>query len=148
MYVDSNLLVLLVVGLLDRDLVGRHRRTRQFTVEDYDLLRRMVVDAGTLLVTPNTLTEASNLLGYHDEPQRSRLMDTLGALIDGSEESFVPSEVAIRNAAFPRLGLTDAGLLEAISAKNPLLTADAALYVAALGIDDAAAINFNHRRTF
>ena len=146
MYVDANLLVLLVVGIFDRGLVGRHRRTRQFRAEDYDLLSHVVANVGTILVTPNTLTEASNLLGYHSEPQRGQLMKTLRALLDDVEESFVPSKVAARQDAFPRLGLTDAGLLESISERKPLLTADADLYVTALGKNSKAAVNFHHLR--
>lgn len=98
MYVDSNLLVLLVVGLLDRDLVARHRRTRQFTAEDCDLLIRMVVDAETLSVTPSTLTGASNLLRYHDEPQRSQL----AVLVRGDFDSRVSRSKRITSVAMDR----------------------------------------------
>ena len=146
LFIDANLIVLLVVGLVSRDLIGRHRRTREFAVEDYDRLRQAISRVGSIRVTPNTLTEASNLLGQHGEPQRSRLLRTLGALIEQSPETVVASAVAARHDVFPRLGLTDAALLDVVSADAPLLTVDLDLHVAALASGDEASFNFNHWR--
>lgn len=60
--IDANLLVLLVVGAVDRRLVGKHRRVRSFEPEDYDLLLDLLQAPQPAVVTPNTLTEVSNLL--------------------------------------------------------------------------------------
>ena len=146
LFIDANLIVLLVVGFAGRELIARHRRTRTFTVEDYDRLSQAISRVGELRMTPNTLTEASNLLGQHGEPQRSRLLLTLRALIERSPETVVASVDAARSAAFPRLGLTDAVLLEVVSADAPLLTVDLDLYAAALASGEEAAINFNRWR--
>ena len=146
LFIDANLIVLLVVGLVGRDLIARHRRTRTFADEDYDRLIRAISTVGNIQVTPNTLTEASNLLGQHGEPQRSRLLLMLRALIEQSPETVVASADAARHDLFPRLGLTDAALLEVVSADAPLLTTDLNLYVAALAGGEEAAINFNHWR--
>ena len=146
LFIDANLIVLLVVGLVGRDLIARHRRTRTFAVEDYDRLIRAISLVGELRVTPNTLTEASNLLGQHGEPQRSRLLLKLRGLIEQSPETVVASVDAARRDVFPRLGLADAALLEIVSADAPLLTVDLDLYVAALASGEEAAINFNHWR--
>ena len=127
-------------------MTAKHRRTRRFTVEDYDRLIRATSPVDKLRVTPNTLTEASNLLGQHGEPQRPQLLLTLRALIERSPETVIASEDAVRRDAFPRLGLGDAALLEAVSADAPLLTVDFDLYVAALASGEESAINFNHWR--
>lgn len=144
MFIDSNLLVLLAVGATDRKLVSKHRRLRRFEVADYDRLVAMIHNVDKVLVTPNTLTEASNLIGQHGEPERSKCYDTLRLLIEESREVVVHSVTASRNAAFSRLGLTDAALLEAISPKRPLLTVDLPLYAAALAGGEESAINFVH----
>ena len=104
LFIDANLIVLLVVGLVGRDLIARHRRTREFGVEDYDRLSQAIARVGNIRVTPNTLTEASNLLGQHGEPQRSRLLRMLRALIEQSPETVVASVEAARHDVFPRLG--------------------------------------------
>ena len=76
-FLDTNLLVLLVVGSESRDLISKHRRLEHYSSEDYDILYRLLEDADELFVTPNTLTEASNLVSQHREPERSLLMRRL-----------------------------------------------------------------------
>lgn len=145
-FVDANLLVLLVAGSVDRELIARHRRLRRFTAADYDVLRRMAREVGRVFVTPNTLTEASNLLAQHREPDRSHLLDGLRALIEESEEIVVRSAEASSNAEYVRLGLTDAALLEAVTADTPVLTVDLDLYRAAWRKQPDAAVNFAQYR--
>ena len=144
LFVDANLLVLLVVGSTDTRLITKHRRLQTFEPEDYEHLRAMVFRANCVLVTPNTLTEASNLLGQHGEPERSRFFDTLKSLIELSKEIVVTSADASRNSHFHRLGLTDAALLEAVSGDAPLVTVDLDLYLAAAAKDPNCAVNYRH----
>lgn len=142
-FVDANLLVLLVVGNVDTDLIAKHRRLRGYSVADYEILLAVLFSsANRIFVTPNTLTEASNLLGQHGEPERSLLMAGLRLLIDASEEIVVSSTQAAASPDFGRLGLSDAALLEAINENTPLVTADLNLYLAALGKGDNVAIYF------
>ena len=147
LFIDASLLVLLVVGSVGRELISKHRRLRgAYTAEDYDILVDLISPVDRVLVTPNTLTEASNLLGHHAEPERSRFFDKLRILIQKSEEIVVASEAASGNSAFRRLGLTDAALLEVITTESPLLTADLDLYLAAVAKGNEAAVNFTHHR--
>lgn len=143
-FVDANLLVLLVAGALDPDIIARHRRLRTFGLEDLERVREMVSRFECVLVTPNTLTEASNLLGQHGEPERSRLFTTLRILIGESHEVVVASAEAAGHPSFPRLGLTDAGLLGVVSRETPLVTVDLDLYLAASKEDPSSAVNYRH----
>ena len=145
-FVDANLLVLLVIGHHDPGLIAKHRRTKAFVLEDYSLLRQVLGRFRGVLVTPNTLTETSNLLSQHGEPVRSSLLKALRRMIYNTREVVVASEQAARNQAFDRLGLTDAALLEIISPETPLLTVDLQLYVEALNGGQNRAFNFNHMR--
>ena len=141
-FIDSNLLVLLAVGAVDRTLIGKRRRVREFTPDHYDRLIVMAA-AGPVSVTPNTLSEASNLLKDRDD---TRFQEALGAIVRDSAETTVPSERAVRDSAFPRLGLADAVLLEAISPDRPLLTTDKDLYDTAIRRAPEAAFNFWHEQ--
>lgn len=143
-FLDANLLVLLVVGATDRRLIAKHRRLSTFREEDYDILIDMVGNVDEILVTPNTLTEASNLLAYHYEPERSRLFGVLRSLVEKQEEVVVTSRAASHNKEFIRLGLTDAALLEVVSNSNPLVTVDLDLYLAAISKEAESAYNFRH----
>ncbi len=97
-------------------------------------------------MTPNALTEASNLLSQHGEPERSHLLKALRRLIENTDEVIVASVQASRHPSFHRLGLTDAALLEIVSPEAPLLTVDLQLYVEALKGGKYRALNFNHIR--
>ena len=155
-FVDANLLVLFVVGITDKQLIGKHRRLKRFSAEDYERLIELIASVtvsgrpagwtGAVLVTPNTLTEASNLLAQHNDPERSRFMKTLRLLIEGSQEVVVKSVTASRSHVFTRLGLADAALLEVVSSETPLVTVDLPLYIAVAKKDYRAAVNFTHHQ--
>ena len=128
--IDANLLSLLVVGTVDRRLVGKHRRVRIFEPEHYDLLLDLLYQTHQpAVVTPNTLTEVSNLL---EDGQDKRFLRQLKEFVEASEEIVVASCTATNNRAYERLGLSDAVLLEIASAERPLVTVDLDLYHATL----------------
>ena len=145
-FLDANLFVLLVVGSVGRDLIEKHRRLRAYSTEDYEILIDLLDRVERVFVTPNTLTETSNLLAQHAEPERSRFFDRLRFIIQESEEIVVASAVASSNSAFNRLGLTDAALLEVVTPETPLVTVDLDLYLAANASGQEAALNFTHLR--
>ena len=90
-FVDAGLLTLLVVGSLEPELITRHRRLQGYFIKDFDILNNLLSNVEKIFVTPNTLTEASNLLAHHGEPERSRLLEYLRLLIERSEEIVVVS---------------------------------------------------------
>ena len=143
-FIDANLLVLLIVGSVGRDLIAKHRRLKKFTVEDFDRLINLINRVDRVFVTPNTLTETSNLLAQHGEPERSRFFDRLQFIIQESKEIVVASTVAARNNAFKQLGLTDSALLEAATPETPIVTVDLDLFHAALEKGQDTAVNFTH----
>lgn len=145
-FVDSNLLVLLVVGSFDRALIQKHRRLQEYGPSDFDVLVEIVREYGLIYVTPNTLTEASNLIAQHGEPQRTQLLETLRLAIGRSEEIVVASTIASQRTEFQRVGLADAVLLEAIGPDRPLLTAELELYLAAIEQNGDSALLLAHFR--
>jgi hypothetical protein len=61
LFLDSNLLLLLLIGAVERGLVIRFKRTRVFLQEDYDLLCDVVAQFTRVVTTPHVLAEVSNL---------------------------------------------------------------------------------------
>lgn len=145
-FLDANLLVLLVVGSESRELIPKHRRLEHHSEEDFDILLELLENADRLYVTPNTLTETSNLLGQHREPERSLLMIRLHHLIHDSSEIVVASVDVSSNSKYQRLGLADAALLELATKETPVLTVDFGLYLAGLESGEERAVNFTHYR--
>ena len=142
---DTNLCILLCVGLTERAFIKRHKRLGSFDEADFDLLAGYLQFADTLTFLPNITTEASNLLRHAAEPMRTRFNLMLASIIDGSEERYIPSSTVIKREEYVRLGMADGALLEAMDRNDQLLTDDFDLYYAAaqLGLD---VVNFNHLR--
>jgi hypothetical protein len=59
--VDTNLLLLYLVGKTNPDRIRNFKRTSRYTVEDFELLDEIMGQFKTLVTTPHILTELSNL---------------------------------------------------------------------------------------
>lgn len=140
---DTHLLVLLVVGHVDRSLIERHKNLSAYDVDGFDLLVEVLHGYSQIVLTPNTLTEASNLLRQVREPDRFRITMALGELVRQGNERYVISKDASLETIFGRLGLTDAALMIVARDQTVLLSADNDLYLAAsrAGFD---VVNFAH----
>ena len=110
------------------------------------MLIDLISQVQRVLVTPNTLTETSNLLGQHGEPERSQFFEQLQFLIEDTEEIVIASAVASQNRSFTQLGLTDAALLQVATEDTPIVTVDFGLYLAAATSNPDSVINFSHLR--
>jgi hypothetical protein len=140
---DANLLVLLIVGAASRSYIARHKRLRAYAARDFALLTDMLSAAPRIILTPNTVTEASNLSGQIAEPARSHIFAVFRALLPTADEIYVESTKAANHMAFTRLGVADAALLSIMAENRTLVTADLDLYLEAAR-HGYAAINFNH----
>ena len=61
--IDSNLLVLHLVGTVNWERLKTFKRTQAYTLEDFELLEGLISCLGRLFTTPHVLTEVSNLTG-------------------------------------------------------------------------------------
>jgi hypothetical protein len=144
---DSNLLLLYVVGATSRGYIGKHKRLQAYAESDFDRLLEQMGGFSGVLLTPNTLTETSNLIDHISEPARGQIYGVLKALLSRPEfeEKHLPARYAASLTELPRLGLTDCTLLQLCAEGVPLLTVDLALFLAAVG-RGLKAYNFNHLR--
>ncbi|HWH81933.1 MAG TPA: hypothetical protein VNU71_06830 [Burkholderiaceae bacterium] len=142
---DANVLVLFVVGTVDRRSIRSHRRCREFTEADFDLLVATVGRFERVVVTTSVLTETSNLLAYANGALRERLLDALRGFVALAFEERHESATVMTERVFVRLGLTDAGLMTCVRSGHYLLTADLDLYLAARAVSENVE-NFNHLR--
>jgi len=116
--------VLLAAGMVSRAHIGKHKNLRVFAEEDFDVLVQLISKATRILVTPNTLTEASNLASQIGDPDRGRIREALRRIVNETAEHYVPSRTAAARKEFLWLGLTDAAMLELPAAETTLLTVD------------------------
>jgi hypothetical protein len=144
---DSNLMLLWFIGLFRRELIGNFKRVSMFSVEDFDLLLRILRNFKSAVTTPNILTEVSNLSGSLTDQLKSNYFASFANSVELLQEEYVPSSQAAISPLFRRLGLTDAAIVMAALRPMLVVTTDFELFyhLQALGLD---AINFNHERSF
>lgn len=143
--IDTNLLVLLVVGSASVDFIARHKRKNTFVKDDFRLLRQILLDADGIVFTPHVLSETSNLVRQFAKPGVDTIVSVLGRMIQQSREIAVASADAVQRPEFRYLGLTDAGLPSIDADDVALLTDDFDLYRASLAAGRKP-INFSHAR--
>lgn len=145
MVIDTNILLLLFVGIVDRSLVEKFKRTQQFSRDDFDLLRRLLSNCRNIITTPNILTEVNSLVGQLNEPYRSKCLKEIASIMKVLSEEYVSSRHASIHDCYLRLGLTDATIAHIAETGLQVLTDDVDLYIflAKAGIP---VINFNHLR--
>lgn len=144
---DTNLLLLYVVGAHDRDLIPRFKRTAAFTPEDFRILTETLDSFGHVLTTPHILTQVSNLAGQFAEPLKQAVFRTFAATIGMLTEFQSPARELSAHAAFPRFGLTDIAVLQNARGTCLVLTDDFRLSQY-LAHEKVEVLNFNHLRTY
>ena len=148
---DANILLLLLAGSCDQRSLGRKKFVKDYRADDFRMLCKMLSGFNELLVTPNVVTECSNLLcGRNGHGRNEPEARALAALLESGhlkriEERYVESLIAIRRSEYSFLGVADCALLALVDADQVLVTADGSLACAAQMINPAC-INFNHAR--
>lgn len=143
--IDANLLYVFFVGTVNRAQLGHAPHTGGYSGRDFDLLSGLLNQFRRRYVTPNVLTEVSNLAGKLEGDYRRAALAMIRKGFDLFEEEYVPSREAAQRPELERFGLTDAVLMAFAARRMLLVTADGRLadYCLAKG---GAAINFNHLR--
>jgi hypothetical protein len=107
--VDTNLLVLLLVGSVDKRRIPGFKRTQNFTLEDFSLLSRLLAWFGKLFTTPHVLSQVSDLTDLRGQDLET-IRRLFGILVEQMEETYEPSRALVAHPLFSRLGLTDAAI--------------------------------------
>ena len=146
--VDTNILLLLFIGSVNRQRISKFNRTEQFAPKDYDLLVNFLGYFSKIVTTPNILTEVNSLTSKIKEPERSQCFEKLAEALSTNElikldEHYITSSIITRVHGFSRFGLTDCGILELAHNRYLVLTDDLKLAVH-LQSSDVHTINFNH----
>jgi predicted nucleic acid-binding protein len=108
---DSNLLLLYLVGSLDPDLVPKEKGTRDYTPDDFRLVSEFLGRFDHLITTPNIMSEVSNLAGRLREHTKHVLHVLIRTrFLELVRESHVATRDASAHFVFDRLGVTDAAI--------------------------------------
>jgi|SRR5947209_898146 len=105
--VDSNLLLLLFVGLFDPARIKKFKRTGHFSEVDFRLLVNFLAYFDKAITTPHILTEVSNLAGQLDRTLLPGFYSVYAASIQRMEEVNRPGVEIVQTDIFRTFGLTD-----------------------------------------
>ncbi|TWT41030.1 hypothetical protein RAS1_37210 [Phycisphaerae bacterium RAS1] len=143
---DTNLLLVLGIGLVQPALVGRFKRTEAYSPNDFRNLRGLVQSSPRLVTTPHVLTEFSNLLFrplFHHRLRSERVL----AAVRQMTGLHVEKDVLIEHAALARLGFTDLGIAHVARRDHYLVLTDDESLFCHLSGDGCVVINVNHLRS-
>jgi hypothetical protein len=147
---DSNLLLVFVTGASDPRLFGRFKRVSSYTLQDYELLVRLLGAFRVLLTTPHILTEVSNLGNSLPENSKADWFEQLAILLHsegmtpGLREHWMPASDLAKTPDFVEFGITDAALAS-LSSEVLILTEDRRLS-GTLRARGASVLNFKDIR--
>ena len=143
--IDTNLALLLVVGMTNRNYIKTHKRTKEFTEEDYDHLLKYLEGFDSLWITSHCLAEVSNLLKQTDKNKSQELLATLSVIGGEMKESNIAKANIFNSEVYIRLGVADTGFVQKSKRVTCQFTVDFDLYQAVSNLGRKV-INFNHIR--
>ncbi|HCE56140.1 MAG TPA: hypothetical protein DER05_14555 [Lutibacter sp.] len=135
--IDTNALVVLLLGLMDPNIVSTHSKTSIYTKQDFFNLLEVIKDFKNLLVLPNIWTEVDNLLNKFGGNRKYLYVKKITELIKESSEKYINTKSATEKHHFMNLGLTDTLILDLAKDCKFIITSDSQLsdYANALGFN-------------
>lgn len=134
--IDTNALILLIIGSIDPRLFKNHKRTSIYSNEDYEYLTEIIGEYNRLIVLPNIWTEVDNLLNDFSGRYKDVYVEKMKYATREISEEYLKSFEATQNYAFFDLGITDTQVLSISKKCDFLITADSRLsdYAISLGV--------------
>ena len=144
--IDTNLLILLAIGLIDPAQIEKHKKLGAYSIESFKILFEIFNSCQKVYVSSHIIAETSNLItfGMHGDLETKAFIALKGIVDLGVfQELHVNAELLMKNEAYFTYGISDCGLLELVKDKVVLLTDDYRLsgYAESKGLD---VLNFKH----
>lgn len=139
---DCNVLLLLIIGSVDKKHINRFKRTSMFDESHYDLLTKLISNS-QILLTPNVVTEASNLLESYTFDKQKIGLQFLKKICQNIPESYEQSIKLVDLDVFNDYGLSDSSVFNLCKVGAIAITVDLNLYISLVS-SNLQAVNFNH----
>ncbi len=109
--IDSNVLLLLIIGTAAQDGIREHKRLGNFSIGNYNFLIDYLDLFEEIICIPHILAETSNLSFYSRSIPRLPLATAFRTFLDDFGELLMSSQTGMQRIEFPELGLTDSMIL-------------------------------------
>ena len=145
-FVDTNLLVLWLVGSVSPRRILSFKRTQNFTVGDFQTLCGLMKWFGEpLITTPHILSQVSDLTDLEGR-EAGLVRELFRSTVEVVQERYDEARQLVRHPLFERFGLGDASIAAVCERNIVVLTADVQLQIA-LACKGLDALDFNHVRS-
>lgn len=142
--IDTNLMLLLVIGTYSSVRIASFKRTVKYTYSDYLLVADISGRFARRFTTPNIMTEVDNLSRQASEAEHAAIAHSFARVMTELIEIYVPSETALRHPLFPKIGLADTATT--FLPEEALVLTDDLPLANRLSSMGRAVININHLR--
>ncbi len=121
--VDTNILLLYIVGSLDISLIRNFKRTANFSEKDFEIVSKFIDYFDLKITTPHVLTEVSDFID-----NRQDLQYVLKVHIENTKEIFLDSLELSKKDTFLKFGLADTSVTYSAKDSYLIFTDDRPLY--------------------
>lgn len=144
--VDTNILLVYCVGILNPKRIQTFKRTNTFTEEDFSILDSFLKHFKKIVTTPNILTEVSNLAGQLTGRTKQQFFQSFAKRIGLLHEYPSPSAKVSSMQEFVKIGLADSAIIKVCREQRFLVLTDDLTLFGFLQKEEIDVINFNHIR--
>ncbi len=125
--IDTNALILLIVGLMDPEKIPKHKCLSIYEKQDFIDLVDIIGDFNRLIMLPNVWTEVDNLLNGFTGEDKYLYIQVFKNIFKRSTEYYIATISGAEHYSFIDIGLTDSLLLQISSNNDFLVTSDSRL---------------------
>jgi len=125
---DTSPLLLLLMGLYDKNAIEEFKRLSKYDSDDYDLLLQFTAKR-KIIVTPQVLSEVSNFAKELKQNKFSEFIEGNKPTLERINENYIPKTDILASKEVITFGFTDTSIILAAKENNALvLTDDFPLY--------------------
>lgn len=126
--IDTNAFIILVLGIIDKTLINKHKRTSIYSDTDYDNLINFIGDdLSKILVIPNIWTEVDNLLNNTLANYKYQYYLTIKQLFNNTTEQYFETKKLTKSLYLDQVGITDSIIIEIAKKCKCIVTGDSRL---------------------
>jgi hypothetical protein len=143
---DTNLLLLYLIGLYDLNFIRQFKRTCMYDKNDFIWMHKFLTRFDNIFITPQVLGEVWNFAEKIHGKRLNAFIETAIKNLLVVTENYVEKNILLQEDSFFYVGVTDTSIICSAKKLNCLVITDdlrAYSYYVANGVDT---ININHLR--
>lgn len=144
---DTNLLLLYLIGLFNPALIQKFKRTDKYSNEDFVITGNFVSKFNHVIITPHILAELSSLSKDLPDTYLYSYFEVVIKTLSPYTERNISKDIIFQNPLLSRIGVTDVAIHQLSSDTAYLVFTDDMRLTSFLQNSGVDVINLNHIRT-